>query len=468
MSIADKYSKFVQKEPAEKISSVGDKYAQYTSSTPSSLETPAAQYGTGVAAGALGTYGDLLNLLGLNIEGPTQGYEAKLQQEQSLGPYQRIWDTALEDDILPRYAGIPKSSDVERVLESVIPPAASEGDQSARKAGKKLGSSLAIPMRLAQTALGQATSLGVDYLKNKNLISEKNAPKLELGLDLASGFLSPRVAAQNAEEAAIHNFARDPRNGVRLTEAELNIATKNPESLNRLINVGGKSSKAASNVENALEKLGNGYQRLSRDAFRYNVSRNVRNSLANDFERFITDQSRVLAPSDSRTAVLNYLQRVVDNLRGPSHIRGDQLVNQWKEFNKQLFGNPHRREFLHSIKQPLSSALDRINPRLNSRLRNLNSLYENSVTNLERLASPANAGFLGREFGMNAAQMSALFSKDPLKIARALGVFGVRSAARSAQSNPLWHGNTTKAIDYLRDNPQEILKNLLQARQNDV
>ena len=136
----------------------------YFNSAPKEEKFGAADYAAdfskqglqGIGIGALGTYGDILDVLGLQASETLPGEKAqnrfqhqiltKMQEPGHVPSFSEIYALSDDDDILPRYSRLPNSQDVENVgkeLGLISEPKTAAG-RYGRRMGKLGGGGLAL------------------------------------------------------------------------------------------------------------------------------------------------------------------------------------------------------------------------------------------------------------------------------------------------------------------------------------
>jgi len=136
----------------------------YFNSAPKEEKFGAADYAAdfgkqglqGIGIGALGTYGDILDVLGLQASETLPGEKAqnrfqhqiltKMQEPGHVPSFSEIYAFSDDDDILPRYSRLPNSQDVENVgkeLGLISEPKTAAG-RYGRRMGKLGGGGLAL------------------------------------------------------------------------------------------------------------------------------------------------------------------------------------------------------------------------------------------------------------------------------------------------------------------------------------
>jgi len=132
-------------------------------------EDVAKQYAQGVGVGGLGTYGDILDLLGMQpkemLPGEKQKYEREfdiLEKSRKEGPTAgELYELSEGDEIAPRYSRLPSSSEVRKIGEKtgLVTEPKSPAGRYGRRIGQISGSAVAggggLKASIAAGAAGQ-------------------------------------------------------------------------------------------------------------------------------------------------------------------------------------------------------------------------------------------------------------------------------------------------------------------------
>lgn len=395
------------------------------------------QLGKGAVSGALGSYGDILDLFGLQSKKTLPGEEAKRQREHkilgnlekpghipSIGELQELSD----DDVLPRYSRLPSSAEIGKITEDIGGPGKPKGPKGrvSERIGKFAGGGLATgtPGLKAPIAAGLAGQAA----------EEMGAPAwVQAALEMGSflKFSNPKVPLTTKSPQIKEQIKKLEKLG--FSEEDITLAKNALEDrgwLKKLSRFGGAEEKAfhqsAANTEQNFNKIIEsafpGLEEGGTNALK-NASGKLFDSLDDlakgviieNPETFINNAGKAINSLDRTLAQIPQKQQVIDLLREAMkssfhETPADFYTNFYKDLNAiGHWGNAKQREHVFTtVKDAIKNTFRDQGPegkKLANALEEANKswikyLQAEDVTNLMKKA-------VGEE-GMNFSKMTKL------------------------------------------------------------
>lgn len=348
------------------------------------------QAAKGFAKGALGTYGDILDLLGAQSRETLPGEKAQYEQEHdilqkllrgekaSLGEI----ETIAPQDVAPRYSRLPSSSDVGSFLESLgapLQPQTPGGRYGSRigqflGAGSTFGAPAVIPSTAAgavgqtaeefgvppwgQAALEIATLLktgkaGAPKIRSSEKVVDQELNRLrELGLSEQDLTLAKNALRQSGFLEKVSKVTKSSKE--QFKNSLSNLQEKHNEILN-------KAFPGLEHGVEAVEKSASDlYQAMDKLAGHVNIPRGDR--FISTVDKVKERLSRTLANTPEEKNIIDFLDKAVVSAQGPvpadfytRFYRGLNSIGRWTNPSERekIFG-----EIKNSIKQTFRESSD--------------------------------------------------------------------------------------------------------------
>lgn len=332
------------------------------------LKNALTQYASGAVTGLGGSYGDVLDLLGLQSQkNMTEAEEARYRREHAYSPEQ-LAAVGTEDDILPSYSRLPSSEQVQTwQREAGVPAPTGLTGKAAQRIGQLTGAGaafgqLGLKGPFAAGAVGQT-------------LEEAGAPKWVQAVGEIAAFIktAPKgmpVASRNKE---INRRLGELRKTGAFDEKDITLAKNALEErgwLKKSSRFGAESEKAFEGfVKNAEQGIKEAYEkglpglkeggiekleRVTNDLMNevQNSARNLKitNSepLRSSIEKARKSLSRTIASPEEEKKVLTFFDDALEFLSKNPQFEGDYAVEFYRKINKSL-GNwidPSRKEVI--------------------------------------------------------------------------------------------------------------------------
>lgn len=335
------------------------------------VEEIPTQFAKGAVSGGLGSYGNILDILGLQSKDTLPGEESKRYREYeilermqqgkptSIGDFEELSD----DDVLPRYSRLPTSNETSSFLEELgIPGAKTISGRYAERGGQFVGGGLTLGQTgagvpLASAAAGQTveelggpawlqavaeigTALKLSSSKSPISSSSKNVQS-ELDRLKKIGFSDEDLTlARNALED--RGFLKKSSKYTRDAEKRFKETNTNIEkNINSIIEESfpGLNKEGPQAFRTAASELYDTLDNMARE-----VTINKPQPFVRSADRAIKEMERTLAKSPQKQEAIDILTKAKET-SGNSPIPADFYTNFYKEMNAiGNWGNPKQRE----------------------------------------------------------------------------------------------------------------------------
>lgn len=329
------------------------------------------QLAQGTGIGALGTYGDILDIVGLQSPETLPGEQEKRGREfdilsnmqQGKVPSIGELDELVDDDVLPRYSRTPNSPQIEQFLEEfgATEPKTPTGRFS-RRAGRFVGSNLAFAGSSLKTPVAMAIT--------GQALEEAGAPPwLQATGEILTGLKTSNVNKTISSGSPVINKQLDRLKSLGFDEKDLTLARNALEDRGYLKKAAKYTRQAEKQFKNTHENIKNnlnsiieeglpGLQTEGPVTFKKSAEE-LFNSL-DDYAReipirkpyaftkaannAIEEMKRSLANSSAKNEAIKILEEA-KNSALDSAKPGDFYTNFYKELNSVgNWGNPKQRE----------------------------------------------------------------------------------------------------------------------------
>ncbi len=418
-----------------------------------------SQLGKSTVTGALGSYGDILNLVGLSPKANlTPGQEA-LYRAEFEAPEKDL--AALQDeDILPRYSRFPRSEEISERIGENEPQNAAE--RYAQRIGRAGGGGLALGAGGGTLgALSGAATVG-------QTAKEMGAPEwAATTLELLSTF-GPAGIANKVIKAKDAKRLLEFLRAKGLSETEIAALTQGQTKLKSLSKLAKKSGKAEKMLSSIEEKSGNAYDFIKKEASELpHISGQHSEALADEFGTVITELNQTLKPSPDKQSAINFIQEAYENLinKGAKPI---DLMNFYQDINASVKWNAIKggKKYLARLKKPIMDTLSASSPKLADDFQLANTTYARSKNLIKEMKPNMVDQFLDK--GPGGALALGLATGVPGLLFKYIGINGVRSLSRELLFNPRLQNISRKIANAINDNKPKAVNTFVNAFKKEI
>jgi predicted nucleic acid-binding Zn-ribbon protein len=445
---------FIDEAPSEQKSS--NRFS-FVDENPSVAKDVLQQAGAKGLAGATGSYGNLLEALGMQLKSGEMlpGQKARtnlsyrllerLNNGEALSPHEL--DFLVEEDVLPFFSRLPTSKDVSQQIEQTtgigegktplgrITGRSAEflGETAALGAGGK-----ALKTAAAAGAAGQS-------------VRESGAPEAlatgtELIASLAPGGISKNLAPASKSAQKIIRSGKQ----LGLTDAQITPLIQGEKKAATLSKVAKKGEKTRNLFGSIKEKLGDTYSSLKEmPEAKKILSLDERSSLGKNLTKIEAELSKTLSPSPDKKAALDYIEKAIQTLH-THDVSPEYLMNFWQDINKSINWNRIQggKKSLASLKAPISEALKKTSPQIAETFEQTNELYSKYAQIAKKLKPDIVDSFLnkGEVVALAPAAFSLMHGNPGLLIGLA-GEKAIRILSREMLINPYFQNIGNKLVN---------------------
>ncbi len=400
------------------------------------------------AAESLGTYGDII---------------------QMLGPSEEISTAIRHTPMIP----IPTSQEVQKLMERLGIETEPENvaERFAKRIGEAAGTGAAlggvgIPALATGAVAGQAArELGVP---------EWLSSLIDIGATFGKGAIKGKLLPRGATAKRLVEAGRK----VGLTEKEITPLVKGP----KMFAVGKAFTRKAAKMErvqqNIKNKLGDSYQFIKKEAgTKGTLSIKDSEQITTNLKNHLKELSKTHAPSDEKAKAIDILNSIIKDMEGmpipkelakAAGIKGlakplkvgkpkstyEKLINTYQDINQE----PRKvRNFLEPVKKAFTEVIKRKSPELAQDFENVNQLYSNFAQRLAKIKPNMWDKFLDKAgaWGIPAGIIGAVMMGKPWILAGALGKEVVRSLGQAFLTEPWLQNLPNKFLHALKVNDKE-------------
>lgn len=336
------------------------------------------QYVSGMATGFGGSYGDILDLLGLQSEEILPGEEERYKREHAYSPEQMA-AVGTEDDILPSYSRLPSSEEVQQLQRKIgVPAPTGFGGKLAQRVGQIQGTGGAFG-QLGFTVPVIAGTVG-------QLLEEAGAPKWlqavgEIGAFIKTAPKSMPVASRTKE--INKKISQLRKSG--LSEEDITLAKNALEDRGWLK----KSSRLSPESQKQFERFAANTEQAIKETYEKGLPglkeggieklESITNNLMNEIEstargvpisnskplekallKSKEEMGRSVANTKEEKEVLEIFDEALDFLKENKTFPADYAVNFYRKMNKiGRWIDPSKKEvILHDIKNSIKETFN--------------------------------------------------------------------------------------------------------------
>jgi hypothetical protein len=427
--------------------------------TTKKIASGAGQFGKSALTGALGTYGDILNLIGLSPKkSTTPGQEALYKAEFEAS--EKDLPFLQDEDILPRYSKLPTTEEVASHIDSEEP--SSRAERYIQRAGRAVGSGATLGGSIG--TLGQLARVSTIGQTAKEMgAPEWVASTLELGSLFGLKALAKSIPDQKKLKKFIE-YSRDKG----LTEEEISGLIKGERRLKALGKLSKKSGKSERLLRSIDEKAGGAYDSLKNEASSLpSLSAEQSGGLADKFEDVLKELRDTVKPSPDKQSAINFIEESYKNLvnQGSSPSK---LINFYQDINSAVNWRAIKggKKMLARLKDPIKETLREASPQLADDFELANTLYSRFKF-LSKSLNPHTIDNL-LDKGPEGALLVGLATGNPGILTKYLGANVLRSLAREMIFNPRIQNISQKMTNALKENKPRAAQVLLKTFKKEI
>jgi len=418
-----------------------------------------AQLGKSALAGATGTYGDILSLLGLSgKKNLTPGQEA-LYRAEFEAPESQLG--ALQDeDILPRFSRLPTTEEDGEFIGENQPSNIAE--RYAQRIGRPLGGGAVLGASPATLGtLGGAGAIGQSS-------RELGAPEwVSNSLELLSLFGPSALAKHAYGNKSLKKLVEYARKQ-GLTEEEiagLVTGDRKAKALGKLAKKSGKTERLLGSIN---EKAGTALDNVKKTAAGLpQLSGEAAGELGGKFADIVEDLRKTVKPSPDKQSAINFITEAHENLMNQG-ATPESLINFCQDINAAANWNTMRggKKILARLKEPILDTLRQSSPELAQDFELANSLYSRSKFLSNALKPSTIDNVLDK--GPVGAIMVSLALGNPGIISKYIGTDVFRTLSREMLFNPRYQNISKKMLNALKDNKPKAAESFLQLFKDEI
>lgn len=420
---------------------------------PSIAGQTAKQLGKSALAGLVGGQGSLLGGFGLASNARvTPGQEALFHAESQL-PESKL-PFLQDEDILPNYARLPTTQDVEEFIGETDPQSMPE--RYAQRVGRSLGSGISFGALGPQSLATLGTAAGIGQSVKEMGAPDWVADTVELLSVFAPAGFANKVVTPEKQRALV-DYARSQG----LNEREIVSLLQGKGKLNTLSKIAKKSGKTERLLSSLEEKTGGAFDHLKKQAS--NLPRlpfeQVEN-LENKFGEILSDLRTTLKPSPDKEGAIKFIEGALENLRNRG-ATPEELINFYQDINSSINWRAIHggKKKLAALKEPILETIRETNPTLAKDFELTNELYSKYKQLGKALKPTVVDKFLDK--GPAAALALGIATFNPGVIGKYLTASAARSVASSLLTNPRAQNVSRKILTAMNENKPKSIPILL-------
>ena len=408
--------------------------------------------GKALAKGALGTYGDILDIAGLNpreqLPGEKVRREAefnvlnKMQQPGYKPSARDLLALSEEDEIAPTSLRLPTSRDVEALLGKERPEGFAE--ELLERGGKAIGGGLALgggAKTLGSLLAGSTVGAGAKALGAPEAVADI----ADVATSLLAGKPSGKLLPKKAQKDLV-----DKLRAKGFTDKEITPLLQGKRKLNLLGKLSAKGPRTEKSLEGLREKRGVIYDKIRKESDKLG---GLSEEGLNKFEASLGDTLDKI-PKDYRRLINDDLH---DLSTGP--YAAQDLIDFYQAISRRVKGQEGGKAILGKLKGPVKSALHDISPELASDFELANEIY-GKYKNVAKALKPSQIDDLykvGKVYGL----LGALYSGNLPVITTVLSTMGAKELAREALLNPRFHNLSGQILYQIKKNSSTGIRNAM-------
>lgn len=409
--------------------------------------------GKALAQGALGTYGDILDVAGLNpreqLPGEKVRREAefdilnKMQQPGYKPSVRDLLALSEEDDIAPTSFRLPTSRDVESLLGKEQPQGFTE--ELLHRGGKAIGGGLALgggAKTLGSLLAGSTVGAGAKALGAPEVVADVADVATSLLTGRPSGKLLPKKSQKDlVEKLRAKGFS----------DKEITPIIQGKRKLNLLGKLSAKDEKLASRLGATKERIGSIYEGVKESSKKLG---GLDEASLNKFESSVGNVLDDIRPMHRRL-----VNDELHDLAMSEHSIKD-LVDFYQDINAKVKGVEGGKAILNKLKPSIMEAIKDISPQAAEDFKLANDLYSKLHKTAAILKPKKWEEFydLGKIYGL----AKGVVTGDLGLLAKTFTVTGARSLARELLINPKLQNFSKQIAVQVRKNSKDGVRNATQ------
>lgn len=424
--------------------------------TPNVVKDVAEQVSSKGLSGAIGSYGNILDTLGLQIKKGEFLPGSKARTQLAYNLLEKLnngeplslseLDFLSEQDVLPDYSRLPTSEDVSEQIQHKT--GIGEGKTSlgriAGRAAQFTGESLALPGGLKST-ISSSASGGLGQSIRESGAPEGFALGAELATSILPGGISKTLSPFSKESQKIVRSGRQ----LGLTEQQIAPLIQSPKKIAALSKVSRKGEKSRKLFTSIKDKLGDTYSSLKQlPESKKILSSSDRFSLGNDLSKIEQSLSKTLSPSPEKKSALDYIEKAIQTLH-THDVSPEYLINFWQDINKSVNWNSIQggKKSLASLKKPIAEILRKSSPQIAENFEQANELYSKYAQIAKKLKPDIVDSFMNKAEILAIAPSAFAFINGNPSLLLGLGSENaLRIIAREMLTNPYFQNLSGKLV----------------------
>jgi len=429
------------------------------------------QIGAKGFAGALGSYGNLLETFGLQLN-PNE----MLPGQQAISPIQQNIIEKMNRGEAPTYgemmilAGeeglpsgyrLPTSREVQSGIENItgIGEAKTPLGRIAGRGAEFGGETLALPGGGARTAMyGAGAGIAGQGLR------EAGAPEYAAtGTEIAGSLLPSGISKRVAPRSSSAQILAEGGRKLGLSEKQLAPLMHSEKKLATLSNIAKKGEKTKNVLASVKEKLGDSYSNIKESLAKSGkVSPLIQKETTQKFQKIRNDLGKTLHPSTDKEAAIKFIDSAIEKM-DKTGATPEELINFWQDINKSVRWNSIQggKKSLSRLKEPIMSALNKVDPLAAKDFEMTNQLYSKYAQVAKRLKPGIIDTFISKAeiLGIPSAGF-ALVEGNPWVLGGLASEAGLRTLAREMIINPYFQNISNKLVKNFNSGSVKAIKDL--------
>jgi len=400
---------------------------------------------TGLTEGFLGTYGDILDTLGLQSPDVLQPGQKELLKAQHEAPESIQPFLDMDDDLMPRYGKLPSSEDIKKFLGMLginIKPSKEFLGRAAERAGKGLGAALSFG---GAGAGAMATGGAVGQAVEEGTESQLAGSLAELATSLRADKILTKKLLPGAKTKDIVEAGRK----LGLTEQQLTPLIQKEGKLAFLGKFARKGDKQEKLIAGIESTLGDAYEFVKTDAKKLPaIPKEDSAKLADSFDNIVENLKKTVKPNPEKQQAIDFISVASDIVRKEG-TTPESLINFYQDVNHIVNWRKAGQKSAAALKGPIVKALNKADPKLAKEFENLNTLYSKFKTASKHLKPKEIDKYLN--MGKIGGLALSLATGHPAGVKAAIGAGVTMEAATQALTNPRFQNMSRKLLKAITD-----------------
>lgn len=408
-------------------------------------------------AGAAGSYGNILETLGLQLKKGEMLPGQKSRMNLSYNLLERLnkgeklsapeIDFLVEEDVLPNYNRLPTSEDVSGLIKEKtgIGEGKTPLGRITGRAAQFGGETLSLG-GVGNTLKWGAAAGGLGQSIREVGAPEKLATGAELATSILPGGISKALAPTSKSAQKIVKSGRQ----LGLTDSQITPLIQGEKKISALSKAARKGERTKNLFGSIKEKLGDTYSSLKELPEAKKILPTAeRSSLGKNLTKIEAELSKTLSPSPDKKAALDYIEKAIQTLH-THDVSPEYLMNFWQDINKSVNWNSIQggKKSLAALKAPISEALKKTSPQIAETFEQANELYSKYAQIAKKLKPDIVDSFLNKGEVMALAPAAfSLMNGNPGLLAGLASESALRMLSREMLINPYFQNVGNKLVN---------------------